>query len=365
MFYVHHDDHGAKELQVCSQYLSTVARILCEMTLLIPPDVRQTVALFAHQLESGALRQPFDIATQCAKLFRVAALSVWDTDSGDEDAAQVASPLVAVEEIGKKLLTADPASSSIEGVWMWAVRCIRESRNKKEAAASLGGLVSKVSDSRTALVDHAVSVVAGGPVERSVVIIGAPSGGLAELAVAEASADMDVLNVAVVNVSPEGDASALMMAERFKKESAVSKVEVVELSKLYKYLRAVRIHGCLLDGFVVDGTDAAGGDAVGWCGAAAVAATAQLAGIRVFVCAASYNVLAGNTSSFSALQDINGHPGKVVSYNSLKESGAELRAVNPLYDRIPRDLYDVLITSEGPVAPLEAPSVTPQALGDV
>lgn len=319
----------------------------------IPSDIAQTVDLFAYQLERGDLRQSTEIAIQCAKLFRLAALSAWEKDgvvSGN--AAPSFAPVAAVTAISRRLLIANPTCASIEGIQMLTIRCIHRCKSKKEASAALGGLISKVRDSRTALVDNTVSVVACGPVERSVLILGSPPGGVVEKAVSEAAADMDALEVVIAAVSPH-DSMAKEMAERLREEGSVSNVSVTNVVNLAAYLRSTRVHGCLLDGIAVDGSSSCSGHAIGWCGSAAVAAAARLAGIRVFVCAASYDILGEGTASLAALQDYNGHPGMVLSYEDVKRSRAELIVVNPVYDRLPPNLCDVLVTNDGSVAPAE------------
>jgi translation initiation factor 2B subunit (eIF-2B alpha/beta/delta family) len=95
------------------------------------------------------------------------------------------------------------------------------------------------------------------------------------------------------------------------------------------------------DGVVVDG------------GAAVMVAAARVAGVRVFACAADFDVLPGGgdgEACIPALRAARGHPGRVMCYEDVVRSGARIRIVNPLWDFVRGDGFDVLVTSGGAIA---------------
>lgn len=315
-----------------------------KMASKLPSNLQKALTLCAFQLETSAfpLSSP-DLALQYAKLLRLIALSALPSTP----TASAEPAIAAVTTAADRLRAAGPTHAVLPAIAAAACAALRSAGGRAAAAAALDALIVRVGDARTALVDNVVSVIAGGPERRCVMVLGAREGGAVEEAVREAAVDMERLDVVVV-AGGAGAAAADSMTARLRDGDGVGDVRVVRVEDVLECLRDLRVHGLVLDAVAVSGDGI-----VGDCSAGVVAAVARTSGVRVFACAVDHDVLPvgeEGVACVKALRESRGHPGRVVPYESVVRSGARLRIVNPLWDFVNAPYFDVLVTSSGALA---------------
>lgn len=308
----------------------------------LPTNIQKAITLFAYQLEVASFAPSSqDLALQYTKLLH---LIVRNVKVFSVDAATAAVAVAAATLHGS-----GPTYAALPTITAAVVDAILSHGSESRTAAikQIEQVLSRVGDARTALVDNVVSAIAGGPERRCIMILGARAGGAVEEAVCEAAADMDQLDVVVV-AGGTGLSRAEAMAARLRAADGVGKVHAVSAEDLVECLREVRVHGLLLDSVAVSSASF-----VGDCGAGVAAAVALAAGVRVFACAADYDLLADDdlgAACLKSLREGRAHPGTVMSYESVVRSKAQIRILSPLWDFVSFSCASVLITSTGAFA---------------
>lgn len=305
-------------------------------------EIQRAISDFGYRLEVSSFPpSSSDLALQYTRLLRLIVKNVKDF-SVDSAVAVVSAAAVALQASG-------PTYGALPTITAAVLDALRSQGSEGRTAAlkQIELVLSRVGDARTALVDNIVSAIAGGPERRCVMILGARKGGAVEEAVCEAAVDMDQLDVVVI-AGGAGSQPAEAMADRLRAANGVGDVRTVRTENLIDCLRELRVHGLLLDSVAVSGESF-----VADCGAGVAAAVARAVGIRVFACAADYDLLASDglsTVSLKALREARAHPGIVMPYESIVRANIEVRILHPLWDFVDCSCVSVLVSSSGAFA---------------